>query len=100
MSLSVDVLRGAGHGRGQIDHRLARQHLINEYKRGRLSQDQICDAHPELLRAARHVGDPADHRCPVCGATVSWQLVGEDAPLRPRRGPIEESFMSLSPTSA
>jgi dTDP-L-rhamnose 4-epimerase len=25
-----------------------------------------------------------EHRCPVCGATVSWQLVGEDAPLRPR----------------
>ncbi len=25
-----------------------------------------------------------EHRCPVCGATVSWQLVDEDAPLRPR----------------
>lgn len=25
-----------------------------------------------------------EHRCPVCGATVSWRLVGEDAPLRPR----------------
>lgn len=25
-----------------------------------------------------------DHRCPVCGATVTWGLVGEDAPLRPR----------------
>lgn len=25
-----------------------------------------------------------DHRCPVCTATVTWQLVGEDEPLRPR----------------
>jgi dTDP-L-rhamnose 4-epimerase len=25
-----------------------------------------------------------EHRCPVCGATVTWRLVGEDAPLRPR----------------
>ena len=25
-----------------------------------------------------------EHRCPLCGATVGWRLVGEDAPLRPR----------------
>ncbi|WP_099038130.1 NAD-dependent epimerase/dehydratase family protein [Mycobacterium neglectum] len=25
-----------------------------------------------------------EHRCPICGATVAWLLVGEDAPLRPR----------------
>jgi len=25
-----------------------------------------------------------EHRCPVCGATVEWRLVSEDAPLRPR----------------
>ncbi|BBX04818.1 NAD-dependent dehydratase [Mycolicibacterium moriokaense] len=25
-----------------------------------------------------------EHRCPICGAPVSWQLVGEDTPLRPR----------------
>ena len=63
MSLSVDVLRGAGHGRGQVDHRLARQHLINEYKRGRLSQDQVCDAHPELIRAAKNVGTVTSTPC-------------------------------------
>ena len=28
----------------------------------------MCDAHPELLRAGRHVGEPASHDCPVCGA--------------------------------
>ncbi|WP_102144174.1 NAD-dependent epimerase/dehydratase family protein [Mycobacterium hubeiense] len=25
-----------------------------------------------------------EHRCPICGAAVSWRLVPEDAPLRPR----------------
>jgi dTDP-L-rhamnose 4-epimerase len=25
-----------------------------------------------------------EHRCPVCGTSVAWRLVGEDAPLRPR----------------
>jgi dTDP-L-rhamnose 4-epimerase len=25
-----------------------------------------------------------EHRCPICAATVSWRLVGEEAPLRPR----------------
>ena len=25
-----------------------------------------------------------EHRCPICGQPVSWRLVDEDAPLRPR----------------
>ena len=66
MSLPADVLRGAGRGRGQVDHRLARQHLVNEVKRGRLGQEQVCDAHPELLRAARNVGTAASTPCPIC----------------------------------
>src|SRR5215204_2316450 len=42
---SAGALRGAS---GVVDHRLARRHLINEFRRGRLRQDQVCDAHPEL----------------------------------------------------
>ena len=38
-------------------------HLINEYEAGRLPQDQVCDAHPELIRAARNVGTQT--RCVV-----------------------------------
>jgi Family of unknown function (DUF5318) len=40
--------------------------LVNEYKRGRLSRDQVCDAHPELIRAATNVGSPLDQACPIC----------------------------------
>ena len=66
MGLTVGALRGSGDGRAQVDHRLARQHLINEYRRGRLSQEQVCDAHPELIRAAANVGTEVAAVCPIC----------------------------------
>ena len=52
-----------------VDHRLARRHLINEYRRGRLRIDQVCDAHPELIRAARNVGSESRSTCPICQET-------------------------------
>jgi hypothetical protein len=63
MGFTADMLRG---GTGEIDHRLARRALINEVKRGRVSRDSVCDAHPELIRAARNIGEPTDTPCPVC----------------------------------
>ncbi len=61
---SASALRGAG--RAIVDHRLARRHLVNEYRRGRLRQDQVCDAHPELIRAARNIGTESRSGCPIC----------------------------------
>lgn len=49
-----------------VDHRLARRHLINEFRRGRLRQHEVCDAHPELIRAARNVGSESRITCPIC----------------------------------
>ena len=51
---------------GVIDHRLSRRVVINEYRRGRLRRDQVCDAHPDLMRAARNFGDETQVRCPIC----------------------------------
>ena len=31
----------------------------------------VCDAHPELLRAGRHLGEPSRRDCPVCGARAT-----------------------------
>lgn len=53
------------HG-GEVDHRLKRRALIRDYRAGRVRRDQVCDAHPELIRAARHVGDETSVRCPIC----------------------------------
>jgi hypothetical protein len=58
-------------GPGEIDYRLARKHVVAEFKRGRLSRLDVCDAHPELLRAARNVGETTAEPCPIC----------EDGPL-------------------
>jgi Family of unknown function (DUF5318) len=68
MSFSVESFRtGPNAGRRAIvDHRLERLSLINEYKRGRLRRDQVCDAHPELIRAAKNLGAPSTVLCPVC----------------------------------
>ncbi|TML92783.1 MAG: hypothetical protein E6G06_04765 [Actinobacteria bacterium] len=49
-----------------MDYRLARKHVVAEFKRGRLSRLDICDAHPELLRAARNVGEATAETCPIC----------------------------------
>jgi Family of unknown function (DUF5318) len=64
LGFSAAALSGAG--RAVVDHRLARRHLVNEFRRGRLRQDQVCDAHPELIRAARNVGADSRSTCPIC----------------------------------
>src|SRR5688500_16470461 len=51
---------------GEVDYRLARNMVVSEFKKGRLSRLDVCDAHPELLRAARNVGEPATQDCPIC----------------------------------
>src|SRR3954467_8722063 len=55
-----------GEGTGHIDYRLARRHLVNEFKRGRLSRRDVCDAHPELMRAAHNMGEATTRLCPIC----------------------------------
>jgi hypothetical protein len=73
MGFTVGALRGgpgAGQGRGGIvDHRLARRMLINQVRLGRLRRDEVCDAHPELIRAAANVGTETHTLCPICEET-------------------------------
>jgi Family of unknown function (DUF5318) len=52
---------------GVIDYTLAKRALLRDAKVGVLGLTDICDAHPELIRAARHVGEPTTNDCPVCG---------------------------------
>jgi hypothetical protein len=51
---------------GVVDYTLAKRALLRSARRGMLSTFEICDAHPELMRAAKHVGEPASRPCPVC----------------------------------
>jgi hypothetical protein len=69
-SFGTGSLRGVSSLRsGLVDHRMARRHLINEYHRGRLGREEVCDAHPELMRAARGIGKQTDTRCPICAVS-------------------------------
>ena len=51
---------------GYIDYRLARRALVRQVTRGEIRAIDVCDAHPELLRAARNVGTPTARTCPIC----------------------------------
>lgn len=51
---------------GQIDYRLARQSVLRQYRAGELSEHDLCDAHPELIRAANEYSTPTSETCPVC----------------------------------
>jgi hypothetical protein len=69
MSFGPESMRGAPPGAaGTIDYRLARQALVSEFRKGRLAQHEVCDAHPELVRAARECGEPTSIDCPICEA--------------------------------
>jgi len=51
------------------DYALAKRVVLRDYRRGVLGRPEVCDAHPELLRAARHIGTPANEPCPLCDGT-------------------------------
>ena len=70
MSFRPESITGVSSGgSGAIDYRLARQALVSEFRKGRLAQHEVCDAHPELVRAARECGEPTSIDCPICEAT-------------------------------
>ena len=52
--------------RGLIDYRMAKRALVRQVRRGAVRVADVCDAHPELLRAARNIGTPIERTCPIC----------------------------------
>ncbi len=40
--------------------------LLEEYRAGHVDRSDVCDAHPELKRAARNCGTPTQSICPIC----------------------------------
>lgn len=69
MTFVPAMLRGFAVRRdppSQVDYRIARESVVRSYKSGRVSQIDVCDAHPELVRAARNVGEPTSEECPIC----------------------------------
>lgn len=63
-----EAIRGNGQqaAGGVIDYRLARMSVVSEYHKGRLARHEVCDAHPELKRAAQSASEATDMDCPIC----------------------------------
>ena len=68
MTFRPEAIRGDGQqtAGGVIDYRLARMGVVSEYRKGRLARHEVCDAHPELKRAAQSASEPTDMECPIC----------------------------------
>ncbi|HEY7660698.1 MAG TPA: DUF5318 family protein [Actinomycetota bacterium] len=60
------IRRGRRARLATVDYTLAKRALLGEVRDGLTSWTDICDAHPELMRAAKHVGEPSRRDCPVC----------------------------------
>ncbi len=73
-------------GLGTIDYRLARQAVIAEYREGLLSLEDVCDAHPELRRAARSCSEATADRCPICEAAQVVHVTYVFGPRLPSHG--------------
>jgi hypothetical protein len=61
----TDPERGGG-SLAPIEYRLARERVVREHRKGRLSRLDICDAQPELIRVALHLGRATSDDCPIC----------------------------------
>jgi Family of unknown function (DUF5318) len=52
--------------RDVVEYALQRRARLAELTNGRVSAAELCDAHPYLLLAARHYGEPTAVACPIC----------------------------------
>ena len=63
---SFDPTRPPSEEGPSVDYTLARRSTIAGLRRGRLDTTDVCDAHPELVRAGKNIGEDAGAPCPVC----------------------------------
>jgi hypothetical protein len=58
----------------RVEYRLMRNAVVRDVQKGKLGREDVCDAHRELLRAARNVGKPNGERCPICEAADTVEV--------------------------
>lgn len=64
-----------------VDYRMARRALLRDLRSGLRSVADVCDAHPELMRAARFIGEETGEACPICeqpGLRVLFYTYGKE----------------------
>ena len=63
---SFDPTRPPGQSGPVVDYTLARRSALATLRQGGFDTADVCDAHPELLRAAKNIGQDLAEKCPVC----------------------------------
>ena len=63
-----------GFRSGVVEYGLVRHRVVEALRKGKVRREDVCDAHPELLRAAKHLGRPTDRPCPVCDAPTTREV--------------------------
>lgn len=48
------------------DYRLRRRATLQAVRDGAKTRDDVCDAHPDLVRAGIHIGTVTTDACPIC----------------------------------
>jgi hypothetical protein len=83
-----------------IEYALSRRATLVDLRRGALSRRDACDAHPDLLRTARHHGEPLATSCPVCHGTSPLVTVthafGEELGESSGRARAQSELVALS----
>ena len=70
----------------QVEYRIVRNGIVRDVERGRVLRTDVCDAHPELLRAARNVGVERPEECPICAASNVVYVTYVFGPRLPAHG--------------
>ena len=57
-----------------VEYRLLRDGVAKAVRSGKKAREDVCDAHPELLRAATHIGRSTGEACPVCDVEFTREV--------------------------
>jgi uncharacterized protein DUF5318 len=72
-----------------VDYSLARRAALSAVRKGLIGTTDVCDAHPELLRAAKNIGDSVAAPCPICSHdTLKWVRYVYGDELRSNNGRV------------
>jgi len=64
--MSLRPPRSTAGVRSFVDYALVRQSTLHNLRSGYVTTTDVCDPHPDLIRAALHHGEPSTRSCPVC----------------------------------
>lgn len=77
-----------------VDFRLARNAVLAEFRANKVMREDICDAHPELVRAAK-AGLRTTEACPVCETDTLVHVTYAFGPRLPARGRCVDSAKDM-----